>query len=132
MKKCLIIICFTLIAVPSYAQHNAKMTIITKSSELQEQIGKEVILEGIMQMKKFVNKGGREMDFYEFYVELEDGKHILLRNNTGKPLSKEPFTHKVHLTGKLFYGNIDNDDPNVQSRIGYRFDFTSWKIIERK
>ena len=132
MKKCLIIICFTLTAALSYAQNNAKMTIITKFSELQEQIGKEVILEGIMQMNKFVNKGGREMDFYEFYVELEDRKHILLRNNTGNPLSKEPFTHKVHLTGKLFYGNIDNNDPQVQSRVGFRFDFTEWKIIERK
>lgn len=119
-------------AVFSYAQNDDKMTVISQSTQLQEHIGREVILEGIMQMQKFVNKGGLEMDFYEFYVELADGKRILLRNNTGKPLSKEPFTHKVHLTGKLFYGNIDNNDPQVQSRVGYRFDFTEWKIIERK
>ncbi|GAB4134049.1 MAG: hypothetical protein OHK0045_19590 [Raineya sp.] len=116
----------------SYAQNDNKMTIVSQSTQLQEHIGKEIILEGIMQMRKFVNKGGQEMDFYEFYIELADGKRILLRNKTGNPLSKEPFTHKVHLKGKLFYGNIDSNEPKAQSRLGYRFDFTGWKIIERR
>lgn len=133
MKKCLIILCFTLMAALSYAQKkDASMVIITHSDQLQDHLGKEVIVEGIMQMKKFVDKGGRIREFYEFYVELADGRLILLRNMTGKPLSKEPFTRKVQLRGRLFYGNIDSDDPEVQSRVGYRFDFTDWKIIARK
>lgn len=108
------------------------MSVITESAQLEQHIGKEVIVEGIMQMKKFINKRGMPMEYYEFWVELADGKHILLRNNTGRALSKEPFTHKVHLAGTLFYGNMDSDDPRVQSRVGYRLEFTSWKIVERR
>jgi hypothetical protein len=113
----------------AYSQKPASMPVITESSQLEQHIGKKVILEGIMKMKKFINKrGGIPMEYYEFWVELADGKTVLLRNNTGSHLSKEPFTHKVHLTGTLFYGSLESDVPQV----GYRLDFTSWKIIERR
>ncbi|WP_133121469.1 hypothetical protein [Raineya orbicola] len=107
------------------------MKVLTQKSELQENIGKDVILEGIMQMQKFQNKAGRIFEFYEFWLQMADGTRVLLRNNMGHPLSKEPFTRKVHLKGKLFYGNIDSEDGKAQSRLGYRLDFTEWKIVER-
>lgn len=133
MKKYFIFIYCFLRASLVFSQENQKnMDILTHSSSFKDYVGKEVVLEGLMQMKKFNNKAGRGMDFYEFYLEMQDGTSILLRNNTGKALSKEPFTHKVHLRGKIFYGNIDDNDPKVQSRVGYRFDFTEWKIIERR
>jgi hypothetical protein len=127
-----IILATYLFLIPFFVGGQSAMPVITESSQLEQHIGKEVVIEGIMQMKKFINKGGVPMEYYEFWVVLADGKNILLRNNTGSALSKEPFTHKVHLTGRLFYGNMDSDDPKVQSRVGYRLDFTAWKIVERR
>lgn len=108
------------------------MEVLTNSSDLKKNVGKEVILEGIMHMKKFRNKANKVIDFYEFWLEMSDGTWVLLRNNTGSPLSKEPFTHKVHLKGQLFFGNIDSNSMHVQSRLGYRLDFTSWEIVDRR
>jgi hypothetical protein len=127
-----IILATYLFLIPFFVGGQSAMPVITESSQLEQHIGKEVVIKGIMQMKKFINKGGVPMEYYEFWVVLADGKNILLRNNTGSALSKEPFTHKVHLTGRLFYGNMDSDDPKVQSRVGYRLDFTAWKIVERR
>lgn len=132
MHKAVLVFYLSLINLWAYSQNPTSMPVITESSQLEQSIGQEVIVEGIMQMKKFVNKGGISMEYYEFWVELADGKHILLRNSTGGALSKEPFTHKVHLKGRLFYGSVDSDDPKVQSRIGYRLDFSAWEIVERR
>lgn len=133
IKKCLITtVAVYLSFIPFFIKGQHSMPVITESSQLEQYIGKEVILEGLMQMKKFINKGGMPMEYYEFWVELADGKNILLRNSTGAALSKEPFTHKVHLKGTLFYGSIDSNKPEEQSRMGYRLDFTSWKIVERR
>lgn len=112
-----------------------KMKVLSQKSELQAHINQEVILEGIMQMKKFENKNQAELglEYYEFWLLLADGYKVLLVNKTGKPLSKEPFTKKVRIKGKLFYGDIDNYtqiEEKVQSRVGYRLDFTELKIIK--
>lgn len=107
------------------------MPVISNYEDLKANIGKDVILEGIMKMEKFVNKGGREFEFYEFWLEMNDGHQILLRNR-GEAMSKEPFTHKVHIEGNLFYGNVDSTNPNAQSRVGYRLDFTKVTIVERR
>jgi hypothetical protein len=108
---------------------NEPATLVTKYDSLQFHKGKTVILEGIMQMEKFVNKRGDVGDFYEFWLEM-DGKNKVKLRNAGDAISKEPFTRKVHIQGVLFYGNIDSDDPKVQSRVGYRLDFNKITILK--
>ncbi len=106
------------------------MKIITRFEELNEVINQEVLVEGILLMKKFVNKANKTLDFYEFWLEM-DNKNLVKVKNVGQAMSKEPFTHKVRLKTTVFFGNIDSSDPNVQSRVGYRLDFTEVEIIQR-
>lgn len=106
--------------------------VIKNYDELSSSVGKQVILEGKMIMEKFVNKAGKESDFYEFWLEMKNSKNetqLVMLRNKGEAISKEPITKQVHITGILFHGNIDNDDPKVQSRVGYRLDYTAIKII---
>lgn len=104
--------------------------IVKTYDELKIHIGKDIIAEGTLLMEKFVDKGGREHESYEFWLEMDGGNKVKVRN-VGEAMSKEPFTHKVHMACKVFYGNIDSDDPKVQSRVGYRLDFTTVTIIDR-
>jgi hypothetical protein len=113
------------------AKKDTNMTVIKNYEDLKANIGKDVILEGIMKMEKFVDKRNRVHEFYEFWLEMNDGHQVKLRN-AGEAMSKEPFTHKVHIEGNLFYGNIDSSNPEAQSRVAYRLDFTKVTIVERR
>lgn len=104
--------------------------IVKTYAELESFKGKNIKAEGILIMEKFTDKGGREHETYEFWLEMDGGNKVKVRN-VGEAMSKEPFTHKVHLDCKVFYGNIDSDDPKVQSRVGFRLDFTTVTIIDR-
>ena len=104
--------------------------IVSTYAELEKYKGKNITAEGTLLMEKFIDKGGREHEMYEFWLEMDGGNKVKV-NNVGEAMSKEPFTHKVHMECKVFYGNIDSDDPKVQSRVGYRLDFTTVTIIDR-
>ena len=106
------------------------MDTITTYAGLKPYIGKEAYVEGVLLMKKFVDKRGREHEIYEFWLEMDGGNRVMVRN-IGEAMSKEPFTHKVRMKALVFYGNIDSDSPEVQSRVGYRLDFTEVVIIKR-
>lgn len=117
---------------PVAAVNPENLTVISNYDELKPHVGKVVILEGKMTMEKFVNKAGKEGDFYEFWLEMKntEGKinQVMLRNK-GEAISKEPITRQVQITGTLFYGSVDTDNPMAQSRVGYRLDYNAIKII---
>ena len=92
-------------------------------------MGENVVLEGVMLMEKFTDKKGSVHDFYEFWLEMNGNQRVFLRN-AGEAISKEPFTRKVHIEGKLFHGNIDSDNEIAQSRVGYRLDFYKITIVK--
>ncbi|MCU0429271.1 MAG: hypothetical protein MUF42_04805 [Cytophagaceae bacterium] len=110
---------------------SAPMDTLTRYEQLNDFVGKNVWVEGILKMEKFTNKGGRILEFYEFWLEMNDGNSVLLRN-VGEAMSKEPFTHYVRIKAHVFHGMLDTDDPNVQSRVGFRLDFTDVQIISRR
>ena len=107
-----------------------ELPVVKTYAELESYKGKKIKAEGILIMEKFTDKGGREHEAYEFWLEMDGGNKVKVRN-VGEAMSKEPFTHKVHMDCKVFYGNIDSDDPKVQSRVGFRLDFTTVTIIDR-
>jgi len=96
---------------------------ITDYALLEENKLKEIVVIGIVREEKFVNKGGKEFDFTELWLEMNDKHQIMLRQK-GKVSAKDFVNGKVMVQGNLFYGNIDSDNPNAQSRVGYRLDYT--------
>lgn len=99
------------------------LPVIKEYDQLKKYVGKTITLEGTLLMEPFVDKGGRtHEDIQELWLEMNDQHRVKLRN-IGEALSKEPFTHRVYIRGTLFYGNIDSDQPEAQSRVGYRLDF---------
>jgi hypothetical protein len=102
---------------------------VSTYEDLTNYISKEIIAEGIIVEEKFVNKGGKEMNFTEFWLEMNDKHRILLRQK-GNAKAKDFLNKKVKTQGNLFYGNVDSDNPNAQSRVGYRLDYTN--IAETK
>ncbi|HAP44755.1 MAG: hypothetical protein A2087_12235 [Spirochaetes bacterium GWD1_61_31] len=103
--------------------------VITDLGKLRQYHGSLVRLDGRMSMESFQDKGGRQHDWFELWLTLDDGQLILLRSVMG-PISKQPITHRVRVTGRLFYGNVDSDDPRAQSRVGYRLDFSAMEIVD--
>lgn len=94
--------------------------------DLEQNKGKNVYVIGIIIKQEFVNKGGRATGIYETLLKLSDGETVHIRNKGKNQYDFEKFIDKkVKLEAYIFYGNIDSDNPEHQSRIGYRIDFTT-------
>lgn len=108
---------------PNKSTLNLSLHMIANYDSLDGYKSKEIIAIGVVKEEKFVNKGGKEMDFTELWLEMNDGRQIMLRQK-GKKSAKDFVNRKSAVQGVLFYGNIDSDNPNAQSRVGYRLDYT--------
>ena len=76
-----------------------------------------------------MNKANKEGGFTEFWLEMDSSNLVLLRQKD-KVFAKDYINHKVQVKGKLFQGNIDSDDPKVQSRYGYRLDYIEINVVK--
>jgi hypothetical protein len=111
-------------------KHTA-MPVLTHKSQLAAHIGQEVCVEGVLRTRKYIDKAGRTSDFEEPWLEMEAEEWVLVRATSTHLLAQLPYDRKVQLVGKVFYGSVDSDDPQVQSRIGYRIDWKEIKIVEK-
>lgn len=94
--------------------------------DLEQNKGKNVYVMGTIIKEEFVNKGGRATGIYETLLKLSDGETVHIRNKGENKYDFEKFVDKkVKLEAYIFYGNIDSDNPEHQSRVGYRIDFTT-------
>ncbi|MEW6470002.1 MAG: hypothetical protein AB1458_13825 [Bacteroidota bacterium] len=100
------------------------LPMVSKYDSLKSYKGMEILAAGKIVEEKFVNKGGKELDFTELWLEMDEGHRIMLRQR-GKDKAKDYVGKQVKVQGTLFYGNIDSDDPKAQSRVGYRLDYTA-------
>lgn len=100
-------------------------------SQLNDLKNKEAIVYGKIIQKEFVNKGGRATGVMETLIELKDGETVHIRNIGENKYEYEKLTgKKVEMKALIFYGNIDSDNPEHQSRVGFRIDFSEIHIID--
>lgn len=100
-------------------------------SQLNDLKNKEAIVYGKIVQKEFVNKGGRSTGVMETLLELKDGETVHIRNKGENNYEYEKLTgKKVEIKALIFYGNIDSDNPEHQSRVGFRIDFSEIKVID--
>ena len=80
-----------------------------------------VEITGQLVQEPFVNKVGKaNYHIMEWYLILSDGCRIYLKNYHPHKETFESFKDsQVIMTGMIRYGQVDSDDPNVQSRIGH-------------
>lgn len=104
---------------------------VRNAKQLEENKGKKVIVYGTIIREEFINKGGRATGNFETLIKLEDGKTIHLRNKGENKYNYEELADKkVKTEAVIFYGNIDSDNPEHQSRVGYRIDYTVITVID--
>lgn len=130
---CLFCLLTFVITTGGFAQkkHATTMQILTNKSALAAHIGQDACIEGVLQKRKYTNKAGKLIDFEEPWLELEKNEWVLVRLASTHLLAELPYGSKVQLIGKVFYGSVDSDDPQVQSRLGYRIDCQEIKIIKK-
>jgi hypothetical protein len=93
--------------------------------EFETNKGKEVLIYGKIIQKEFVNKGGRNTGVMETLLQLNDGETVHIRNKGENKYDYEKLAGKnVEMKAIIFYGNIDSDNPEHQSRVGFRIDYT--------
>ncbi len=113
---------FTIYLPNAKAQTGQVMITITRCDELKnERSSAWAEIQGRLEQDYFTNKVGRKnYDIAEWYLFLEDGCRIYLKDyvslNDQFEMAKG---QSVILTGMLRYGQVDSDEPNVQSRIGH-------------
>jgi hypothetical protein len=97
-----------------------------KSKEtLEANKGKNAIVYGTIIQVDFVNKAGKSTGIKETLLKLDDGETVHLRNKGDSTYFYPDLVNKkVKMTAVIFYGGIDSDNPEHQSRIGYRIDYT--------
>lgn len=80
-----------------------------------------VEITGQLVQEPFVNKAGKpNYNIMEWYLMLSDGCRIYLKNfHSHNETMKMMKKRRVVMTGMIRYGQVDSDDPNVQSRIGH-------------
>ncbi len=94
--------------------------------QLELSKGKTAVVYGKIIRTDFINKAGKTTGVKETLLELSDGATVNIRNTGDKKYNYDYYENKsVKMTGVVFYGNIDSDNPDHQSRVGYRIDYTS-------
>lgn len=110
---------------------NIEMKEVRTSKEMEENKGKNAYVFGTIIQKEFINKGGRATGVMEILLELKDGETVHIRNKGENIYDYETVKDKkVKLEAIIFYGNIDSDNPEHQSRVGYRIDYTTITVID--
>ncbi len=89
-----------------------------------------VEITGQLVQEPFVNKAGKEnYNIMEWYLMLSDGCRIYLKNyHSQKETMESVKNRQVIITGMIRYGQVDSDDPNVQSRIGHMLSVQSVRV----
>lgn len=104
---------------------------VKNSEQMKENKGKNAIVFGTIIREEFINKGGRATGNFETLIKLEDGETVHIRNKgENKYVYEDLSNKKVKMEAVIFYGNIDSDNPEHQSRVGYRIDYTTITIID--
>ncbi len=110
---------------------NNENTEVKNSKQLEENKGKNAIVFGTIIREEFINKGGRATGNFETLIKLEDGETVHIRNKGENKYNYEELANKkVKMEAVIFYGNIDSDNPEHQSRVGYRIDYTTITVID--
>ena len=96
----------------------AQRPVLSHSQDLSAHSGQVLGLSGQYEWIEFRDKANRPRGFGEPWLKLEGGHRVLLRGFKNLPQDSQNLT----LYGRLFWGSIDSDNPQVQSRLGYRLD----------
>lgn len=104
---------------------------VKTKKELEAAKNENVKVFGTLIQENFVNKAGKSTGIQETLLKLSDGETVHLRN-VGQNVYSYPdlINKKVELTGVVFYGAIDSDNPEHQSRIGYRINYSTLTILD--
>jgi len=109
----------------------AESTNVKNKEQLLENKGKYATVYGTIIQEDFINKAGRATGVKETLIKLEDGETVHIRNKGSNTYSyDELLNKKVKLNAFIFYGGIDSDNPEHQSRIGYRIDYTEITVLD--
>lgn len=112
------------------ATENISMKEVKTYKELEANKGNHVYVFGTIIQEEFINKGGRATGIYETLIKLSDGETVHIRNKGESKYDYANFVNKkVKLEAFIFYGNIDSDNPEHQSRVGYRIDYTLMTLV---
>lgn len=104
---------------------NSSISEVKNKIQMEEAKGKSVTVYGTIIQEDFVNKAGKSTGIKETLLKLEDGETVHLRNKGDSTYFYPDLVNKkVKMTAVIFYGGIDSDNPEHQSRIGYRIDYT--------
>jgi hypothetical protein len=124
----------------SCAEHQPSNVIVAENIQskevrshkaLEENKGKSALVFGTIIREEFTNKAGKSTGNFETLIKLEDGETVHLRNKGENKYNYEDLANKkVKIEAIIFYGNIDSDNPEHQSRVGYRIDYTVISIID--
>ncbi len=111
--------------------NNLSFAEVKNAKQLEEAKGKNSIVYGTIIREEFINKGGRSTGYFETLIKIEDGETVHLRNKgENKYDYQELDNKKVKIEAVIFYGNIDSDNPEHQSRVGYRIDYTTITVVD--
>jgi hypothetical protein len=104
---------------------------VKNKETLEANKGKNAIVYGTIIREEFINKGGHATGNFETLIKLEDGETVHLRNKgENKYDYKKLEGKKVKMEAVIFYGNIDSDNPEHQSRVGYRIDYITITALD--
>lgn len=104
---------------------------VKNAKQLKEAKHKNALVYGTIVREEFINKGGRATGNFETLIKLEDGETVHIRNKGENKYNYEDLSNKkVKMEAVIFYGNIDSDNPEHQSRVGYRIDYTVITVID--
>lgn len=104
---------------------------VKNAVDLEANKGKNAIVYGTIIREEFINKGGRATGNFETLIKLEDGETVHLRNKGENKYNYEELANKkVKIEAVIFYGNIDSDNPEHQSRVGYRIDYGTITVVD--
>jgi hypothetical protein len=104
---------------------------VKNANQLKENKGKNAVVYGTIIREEFINKGGRATGNFETLIKLEDGETVHIRNKGENKYNYEELANKkVKMEAVIFYGNIDSDNPEHQSRVGYRIDYTTITVLD--
>jgi len=99
--------------------------------DMEENKAKNAFVFGTIIREEFTNKGGRATGNFETLIKLEDGETVHIRNKGENKYNYEDLANKkVKMEAFIFYGNIDSDNPEHQSRVGYRIDYTVISVVD--
>lgn len=121
----------TSLAIISDEVSSSNYSKVEKYADLETNKGKDAMVYGKIIRKEFENKAGKPTGVMETLLEMDNGETVNIRNKGTESYDYQKLDgKKVEMKAVIFYGNIDSDNPEHQSRVGFRIDYTLITILD--